>query len=524
MKKILSLVLSLTICASLAAPAIAAEEITPEPPLDEEQISGEADPGLAPDAPGSVGDLVTDSGPEGEGATETPPEPPIEEEIPDVVFSDVPEDHTFYKGIMYCAGKGIVNGYDDNTFRPANTVTKSHFCAMLARAFYANLVAKYDTEQCKQTYGTFGPTNLALASNGTLDNTSFRWKYANASAMATGINRYDMAQMMTNIMTAKGFAASASQKTAVQSKIMDYKNIPSQYQDAVKNVYALGIITGYKDGSFVGTNIMNRGQAAIVIQRMAQYAPAQGDDENNQFDDGTEIKPEVKPEPTPDPKPIEPTPEPKPEVPEAPKATTVTVTNAPYKGSITGTEWFIKDNKQPNGYLANGKPITETNVLAMLADAKQIWTEGMQWGGDGAGIKNGNNMYSLDMSSSVGSKCALKHRTSSTQGCGAFAAMLSDYVFGPSSNPVRKLSDNTQVRPGDIVFRINPDGSVAHVNIAMTTVGKTNGGNPGIRTANGNSGGTVNWRDTAANYTDRIDDYQRTAGMSTCIIYTRYPD
>ena len=178
MKKILSLVLSLTICASLAAPAMAAEEITPEPPLDEEQISGEADPGLASDAPGSVGDLVTDSGPEGEGAesdtksepgegaTETPPEPPIEEEIPDIVFSDVPEDHTFYKGIMYCAGKGIVNGYADGTFQPAKTVAKSHFCAMLARGFYADQIAKYDTDWYKKEYGTFGPTNMTLSANG----------------------------------------------------------------------------------------------------------------------------------------------------------------------------------------------------------------------------------------------------------------------------------------------------------------------------------------------------------------------
>ena len=101
--------------------------------------------------------------------------------------------------------------------------------------------------------------------------------------------------------------------------------------------------------------------------------------------------------------------------------------------------------------------------------------------------------------------------------------MLSDYVFGASSNPVRKLDDNTQVRPGDIVFRINPDGSVAHVNIALTTVGRTNGGNPGIKTADGNVGGVIEWTDTASNYPTRIDDYQRAAGISTCIIYTRYP-
>ncbi len=97
-----------------------------------------------------------------------------------ISFSDVPTNHTFYKGIMYCAQKGIVNGYDDGTFRPATLVAKNHFCAMLARAFYADQVAKFDTDANKNAYGMFGATNLALANNGTLNNTSFRWTTARA--------------------------------------------------------------------------------------------------------------------------------------------------------------------------------------------------------------------------------------------------------------------------------------------------------------------------------------------------------
>lgn len=443
MKKILSLVLSLTICVSLAAPAMAAEEITPEPPLDEEQISGEADPGLAPDAPGSVGDLVTDSGPEGEGAesdtksepgegaTETPPEPPIEEEIPDIVFSDVPEDHTFYKGIIYCAGKGIVNGYADGTFRPANTVTKNHFCAMLARAFYADQIAKYDTDYVKKECGTFGPTTQTLLSNRILRGTSFQYSSNNASTMNTGINRYDMAQMMTNIMQAKGFAASTSQKNAIQAKITDYKNIPSQYQDAVKNVYALGIITGYGDGSFVGTNIMNRGQAAIVIQRMAQYAPVTGDKDNDQFDDGTSQKPEPKPEPTPDPKPVEPTPDPKPEIPETPTGNTLT----------------------------NGKPITEANVLAILNDLKAQWNKkdmGPYSQGGKSAIRSVTNRYRIS-----GSNLAI----STTYDCGGGAARVFDAVFGQNVT-LRPVSGGYDAaRPGDLLIQVDPNGKAMHVAI-----------------------------------------------------------
>ena len=45
--------------------------------------------------------------------------------------------------------------------------------------------------------------------------------------------------------------------------------------------------------------------------------------------------------------------------------------------------------------------------------------------------------------------CAAGYQVSYMEACGAFAAMLSGYAFGPSGNPARKLEDNAQVRPGD---------------------------------------------------------------------------
>ena len=101
--------------------------------------------------------------------------------------------------------------------------------------------------------------------------------------------------------------------------------------------------------------------------------------------------------------------------------------------------------------------------------------------------------------------------------------MLSDYVFGPSANPARRLEDNTQVRPGDIVFRVNPDGAAAHVNIAMTTA-HDQGGLPCIRTADGNVGGKVQWFDTVPNYPTRVNAEPRWPGESVRVIFTRYPE
>ena len=257
MKRIASLVLALALCAGLAVPALAAE------------------------------------------------------------FSDVPAGHAFYGGISYCAENGIVGGYSDGTFRPGRTVTRSNFSVMLSRAFFADEVKKYDTDAYKAVW--FGPNTKALSMAGVLRNTSFQYGFGDASIMDQTISRYDMAQLMTNIMTKQGFAAGEAEKAAAVSRITDYSSIPSQYRDAVANVYALGIIGGYSDGTFGGTVTMNRGQAAVVIYRMMQYSG----------NSGTEV-------PAP--------------IPEAPAAPTPSEPNASSTPSQTAST------------LADGSAITESNL------------------------------------------------------------------------------------------------------------------------------------------------------------------
>ena len=187
-----------------------------------------------------------------------------------------------------------------------------------------------------------------------------------------------------------------------------------------------------------------------------------------------------------------------------------------------GAAWSIADNRYPTGTLQNGQPVTEEHVLALLAEAKKLWPDGMTWTYlDRA--PSGNNIYDSDPSTSVGAACVAGYQVSHVEACGAFAAMLSDYVFGPSGNPARKLEDNAQVRPGDIVFRINPDGSTAHVNIAMTTA-HYEGDLPCVRTADGNVGGKVQWFDTVPNYPTRVNAEPRWLGDSIRVIYTRYPE
>ena len=366
-------------------------------------------------------------------------------------FADVSSAHTFHDAIIWCAEEGIVNGYNDSTFRPANTVSRSNFTVMLSRAFFASDIEKYKNP-IYISNGTFWANYQAMMANQALNNTSFADDTDDVQKMNKGISRYDMAQLMTNIMTKQGFSANSSDKNAAIAKITDYNNIPSQYRDAVANVYALGIITGYADGSFGGTVTMNRGQAAVVIYRMMQYTGnSDGDitnpDPETPVDPSTgevvcacvsihgklcEICHTAKPGAT---TPVEPE---KPETPSTP--------STPAAGTLT-----------------NGKPVTEANILELLSELQAKYPQHTSFvNGYSAGNK------STDVRTAVWSyKTSTGRYCSTYSGCGGWAALVSDYIFGQTGFPARKIT-TADARPGDIGIALNGNGELEHVFIVTS--------------------------------------------------------
>jgi PKD repeat protein len=59
----------------------------------------------------------------------------IPDPVPPATFPDVPDTFWAYKQVEYCVGQGVVKGYDDGTYRPANPVTRDQMAVYVARAF-----------------------------------------------------------------------------------------------------------------------------------------------------------------------------------------------------------------------------------------------------------------------------------------------------------------------------------------------------------------------------------------------------
>lgn len=115
-----------------------------------------------------------------------------------------------------------------------------------------------------------------------------------------------------------------------------------------------------------------------------------------------------------------------------------------------------------DGYLTNGKPITEENVLELLREIEQDWPTGTIWGTRHTPGTNKNEVYSEECD-----RIMLRYGLSNIYGCGGYASMVSSLIFGDATNPGRKLEDISKMRPGDIVFLVNPEGKAGHVVVTL---------------------------------------------------------
>lgn len=185
-------------------------------------------------------------------------------------FPDVPDGHYAASAIDNCVARGVVSGYAGGAFLPDATLTRTQFCVMLSRAFYPSGVAKNDNVALRGL-GWFVPNTRTLFMANVLEGTSFSGKYNQPDIMNVPISRYDMAQLMANIMLAGGRSAGEAEKAAAQAQIRDWASVPENYRDAVASCYALGLLGGLRDGTFGGSGAMNRAQGCAVIDRMSPY-------------------------------------------------------------------------------------------------------------------------------------------------------------------------------------------------------------------------------------------------------------
>lgn len=188
--------------------------------------------------------------------------------VPSVPAMAAPSDiagHWAESVITQWQSKGLIQGYEDGTFKPGNTITRAEFVTLMnnAKGFWSE-----------------GSINFSDVKNGS-------WFYsAVARAVAAGyvkgysdgsfkpnntITRAEAAVMIAN-------AARLSANEAGAYRFTDIGSIPAWARGSVGAVVAAGYMTGYPDGSFDANASISRAEAVSSLNRMlggTAYQPTQ---------------------------------------------------------------------------------------------------------------------------------------------------------------------------------------------------------------------------------------------------------
>lgn len=179
----------------------------------------------------------------------------IEEET--YSFDDVPEEHWASEAIVELCEKGILNGYEDGSFRPDEFVSREQFVKMFVTAF--------------ELYSDNGVANFEDVK---VDRWSYNYILTAASAgIVNGVNskefmpenkvsRQDAAVMLDRLCKKIGINLEGRVISTDSDAISDYA------KESVEKLKAANIISGFEDGSFRPMENLTRAQAAKLIYEL----------------------------------------------------------------------------------------------------------------------------------------------------------------------------------------------------------------------------------------------------------------
>ena len=190
------------------------------------------------------------SGSPGFSAPSAPVTPPSGEII---YFDDLSSDHWAYDNIMGLVENNVVGGYDDNTFRPGNAVTREEFVKMLLLAT-DNYSAGYDSEFSDVAEDSWYYTYVSCA-----------YKKGIVQGIANdlfgsgiSISRQDAAVMICR-------ALGIETETVNETVFPDFDNISGYAQNAVCTLYESGVINGDDNGYFNPKNNITRAEVSKIL-------------------------------------------------------------------------------------------------------------------------------------------------------------------------------------------------------------------------------------------------------------------
>lgn len=193
----------------------------------------------------------------------------------DEIFTDISDEKYSwaYPYIVSMVDEGYITGYEDNTFRPDNSVTRLEVLALFSRALGAKeSVNKPLLQMAVEKYGDkiaeyeldWGTEEIAfLMYRGVLKETDLV-TYLEGDLKNQPMPRFEAAIIITKAMGGENTVISQSNPTV---DFKDEDEIPKNAVGYVSYVNEKGIMTGMDGGNFSPNTSVLRSQMAVMLSR-----------------------------------------------------------------------------------------------------------------------------------------------------------------------------------------------------------------------------------------------------------------
>ncbi|MEW9700392.1 S-layer homology domain-containing protein [Paenibacillus sp. SI8] len=172
-------------------------------------------------------------------------------------FGDL-ASHWARKDIEVMVARHMVNGVDDNAFAPDNNITRAEFAALLSRVLKLGDAAGDSAFQDVAGNEWYAGDVMKAAKAGIIEGADRNFRPGDM------ISRQEMAVMIQRAYHYAGGKVSALKETAFTDKA----SISTWAEEAIKSVYALGIVSGRPDGSFGPMDHATRAEGAVMLKAL----------------------------------------------------------------------------------------------------------------------------------------------------------------------------------------------------------------------------------------------------------------
>lgn len=175
-------------------------------------------------------------------------------------FIDFDKSHWAYESVEAMLESGIINGFEDKTFRPDAAVTRAEFCKMLFGILKTDSDESADADFSDVSRADwFYDAVSRLAQSGIVKGSDGMFRPDD------NITREDAAVIIKRFVEYYGAALGVRRESA---EFDDNSDISDYAKSAVGELYVSGIINGSDNNMFEPKQSMTRAQAAAMIARI----------------------------------------------------------------------------------------------------------------------------------------------------------------------------------------------------------------------------------------------------------------